>query len=92
MYVCIVIISWISCTIFKTILRSLSLSLLLSPSLSLSYTLSLTFSLSLSHSQSSVHAAWWYGVFNLLFFLMDTFTHIPYNAIGPELSESSIDR
>ena len=35
-----------------------------------------------SLKSSSTAAAWWFGIFNLCFYLSDSLTHIPYNALG----------
>ncbi|CAM9167921.1 unnamed protein product, partial [Heterosigma akashiwo] len=34
----------------------------------------------------------WFGAFYILFFLMNTFTTIPYDALGPELTDNEQDR
>jgi Na+/melibiose symporter-like transporter len=34
----------------------------------------------------------WFGVFYVLFFISDTFTNVPYLALGPELSTNSKER
>ena len=36
-------------------------------------------------SSSNIWASYWFGVFYVLFYLMDTFTNIPYEALGPEM-------
>ena len=30
-------------------------------------------------------AGYWFGVFYVLFYLLDTFTNVPYEALGPEM-------
>ena len=37
-------------------------------------------------------AAYWFGTFYTLFYLADTFTNVPYEAMGPELSDSYEER
>lgn len=37
-------------------------------------------------------AAYWFGFFYTLFYLADTFTNVPYEAMGPELSDSYEER
>ena len=39
------------------------------------------------NSGNNNQAAYWFGVFYTLFYLSDTFTNVPYEALGPELSE-----
>lgn len=34
----------------------------------------------------------WFGIFYIAFFLMTTFTQIPYDALGPELTDNPDDR
>ncbi|CAM9977770.1 unnamed protein product, partial [Choristocarpus tenellus] len=41
---------------------------------------------------SSFSLSVWFGVFYILFYLSSTFTTIPYDALGPELTEDYKDR
>jgi hypothetical protein len=34
---------------------------------------------------SNVYAGYWFGIFYVLFYLLDTFTNVPYEALGPEM-------
>ena len=34
----------------------------------------------------------WFGIFYICFFLMTTYTQIPYDALGPELTDNPDDR
>lgn len=35
--------------------------------------------------ESNSVAGYWFGLFYVLFYLSDTFTNVPYEALGPEL-------
>lgn len=41
---------------------------------------------------SKMQLSAWFGVFYILFFLMNTYTNIPYDALGPELTDNYDDR
>lgn len=38
------------------------------------------------------YAAFWFGIFYTAFYLADTVTNVPYEALGPELSDSYNER
>lgn len=38
------------------------------------------------------YAAFWFGIFYTAFYLADTVTNVPYEALGPELSDSYDER
>lgn len=40
----------------------------------------------------STYISIWFGIFYTLFFIADTFTNVPYLALGPELSTNSKER
>ena len=41
---------------------------------------------------SGAGAAYWFGAFYILFYLSDTLTNVPYEALGPELSDNYQER
>ena len=43
-------------------------------------------------SLSTTGVSVWFGIFYILFFLCTTFTNIPYDAMGPELTDNPEDR
>jgi len=43
-------------------------------------------------SNEDLSVAYWYGAFFVVFYLFDTLANVPYNALAPELSESSVER
>jgi len=45
-----------------------------------------------SMKAGSTYISMWFGVFYTLFFIADTFTNVPYLALGPELSTNSRER
>ena len=38
-----------------------------------------------SDGAQNTAAGYWFGVFYVLFYLSDTFTNVPYEALGPEM-------
>ena len=38
-------------------------------------------------SAANPYAAFWFGIFYTAFYLADTVTNVPYEALGPELSD-----
>ena len=43
-------------------------------------------------SLDAVGLATWFGAFYIIFFLFNTFTNIPYDALAPELTDNEGDR
>jgi glycoside/pentoside/hexuronide:cation symporter, GPH family len=41
---------------------------------------------------SSDTTAYWFGVTYIIFYLFDTIANVPYTALGPELTDSSVER
>ena len=56
------------------------------------YGIALIFLCSPFPSLSSTALAGWFGAFYILFFLFNTFTNIPYDALCPELTDNQQDR
>lgn len=36
-------------------------------------------------TSNNIAAGYWFGIFYVLFYLSDTFTNVPYEALGPEM-------
>lgn len=47
---------------------------------------------SLATAGSNQMAAYWFGVFYVLFYFSDTYCNVPYEALGPELTDSYEER
>lgn len=56
------------------------------------YALSLFFLLSPWPGMSETAVSTWFGIFYIFFFLCTTYCNIPYDALGPELSDNQDDR
>jgi len=56
------------------------------------YSLALILLLSPSPSLDAQQVSLWFGCFYILFFLTSTYTSIPYDALGPELTDNEKDR
>lgn len=44
------------------------------------------------HLAGGSYVAYWFGIFYPLFYLFDTITNVPYEALGPEISDSYEER
>eukprot|EP00039_Didymoeca_costata_P008779 m.116284 g.116284 ORF g.116284 m.116284 type:complete len:901 (-) comp14228_c0_seq2:244-2946(-) len=56
------------------------------------YGLSLFFLMTPFPSLDATQVSTWFGIFYILFFLWNTFTNIPYDSLGPELTDNPSDR
>lgn len=45
-----------------------------------------------TESGENTGAAYWFGFFYSTFYLFDTFSNVPYEALGPELSDDYHER
>ena len=57
-----------------------------------SFLYAISFFLLCSPPDSSTRISSWFGVFYVVFFLCDTFTNIPHNALGQEVTTSTEER
>ena len=46
----------------------------------------------IARAAANPYAAFWFGIFYTAFYLADTVTNVPYEALGPELSDSYNER